>query len=181
MLEHCVYPTTTERSDNVAVVAVNQQERVHGNVQSSETSTLPSKKFRVRDLAYIAGLLDGEGSIFPCKMQSGRYGVFVTIANTHRPVLEWTQELFGGTLIAGYGKNVPKNMKPIWRWKCAAEDVIPFLRIMAPFVRIKQKQLYKAMAIRACIEKGSQTQRIAKMAKQLSTLNWLREDKVHAT
>src|SRR4051794_20740972 len=49
------------------------------------------------DLGYIAGLVDGEGSITIIRRKSNNK-VCVSIVNTHRPVLEWLVETVGGCL-----------------------------------------------------------------------------------
>ena len=55
-------------------------------------------------LAYIAGLLDGEGSLYigryPRKgNRSLGYRAYMTISNTHVPTLQWVKSIMGGKIV----------------------------------------------------------------------------------
>ncbi len=58
------------------------------------------------DLAYIAGLVDGEGCIMITKenrlyteaKHGYRFWLQVKITNTNKAVLEWVKDLFGGSV-----------------------------------------------------------------------------------
>jgi hypothetical protein len=94
--------------------------------------------------AYLAALIDGEGSIMLPQKRSG-CSVRLTIANTFRPVLEWVVDVLGvGAIVTKHHKN-PK-------WKTghtyqinshAAHSVIQQIR---PYLIIKAKQADLAIA-----------------------------------
>lgn len=137
-------------------------------MESSETNTLSlDKKFAVRDLAYTAGLLDGEGCITGYSKGSSHY-ITVFISNSHLPILDWLQNTFGG------GKrhwNGNKKGKRVEKWIVPAKSVTPFLKLMIPFLKIKRPQLYKAMAVRSMIERKAKDERISRAVCQLQAFN----------
>lgn len=65
---------------------------------SRHTSFYPDlSKVSPLDLAYIAGLVDGEGHVTLQVTRSGAY-VRMEIANTHKKTLEWVQGQIGGPI-----------------------------------------------------------------------------------
>ena len=81
------------------------------------------------DIAYIAGLFDGEGSLtykkYKEKKKSGTYDcrrISMEISMTDKNVIELVHE----TLMVGTvrPKKVPKGMKPQWRWRCTFRDCL---------------------------------------------------------
>src|SRR5262245_58589561 len=92
--------------------------------------------------AYLAGLLDGEGTISAARRSrrkrsvGGIYVLTVAIYNVHEPTMRYVHSLLGGSLI----KTHRERYRPLWRWQIqqgAARDV---LRDLLPFLRIKQEQ-----------------------------------------
>lgn len=137
-------------------------------MSSSETQTLRlDKKFAVRDLAYTAGLLDGEGCITGTS-NGTRHSLMVFISSSDMPILDWLQELYGGGF-RNWNSN-PKGRR-VEKWIIPAASVTPFLKLMVPFLKIKRAQLYKAMSIRHMIEVKKADARILRAIKQLQALN----------
>jgi len=136
-------------------------------MESSETNTLQlDKKFAVRILAYTAGLLDGEG----CITGSGHY-VQVFISGSNKEMIAWLKETYGG----GYVNwNCNPRGRRVEKWMVPSKSITPFLKLMIPFLRIKRKQLYKAMSIRSMIERKADKTRIARAIQQLQALNQAR-------
>lgn len=94
----------------------------------------------IADIAYIAGLFDGEG----CITENGK-GFFVAqIGMTDEPVIRWVARL-GGTVRIEAGPN-RGNRKPLYRWRLmAANDVQAFLRAIHPYLRVKQSAAENAI------------------------------------
>ena len=94
------------------------------------------------DIAYIAGLFDGEGHVDYNqrweKRTKGTYKVWrvhCEIAMTDRYVLEWVHEVLElGTVRP---KKVPKGKKPQWRWRCSFREALQFAKLIWPHVQIK--------------------------------------------
>ena len=100
------------------------------------------------DLAYLAGLLDGEGSI--CILKGTRaYGtpkhwLEVSIGNTHLGVLQWVQETFGGRVSHNAERFTKRNHRT-WRWRASASEAAAILRFLLPYLKIKVEQARLAL------------------------------------
>lgn len=101
------------------------------------------------ELAYIAGLIDGEGSIDihfnkPSKSSpNGQYFVRVTIHITNLPVLEWLRTQFGGSIYKR--KESKTNWKQGYDWKLVAGNAIQLLRKIEPYMKIKKAEALVAI------------------------------------
>jgi len=102
-------------------------------------------------LAYVAGLLDGEGSI--C-IGSGRsrsdrvapsYWLQVGITNTDRSLIDWLLATFGGHISDNSHAPSRKNQRPCWAWRIMGLQAVPFLEAIQPYVRVKAPQLCLAL------------------------------------
>lgn len=82
------------------------------------------------DLAYLAGLFDGEGCL---TRANGR--PVIQIGMTDRDVIEYLTSL-GGTMRE---EHPPGNRRPLYRWRLLARrEVIEFLDAVLPYLRVKR-------------------------------------------
>lgn len=97
------------------------------------------------DLAYAAGVLDSDGCVCVAR-QKRRNGlsVYYTIAvnvtmNTDEVPL-WFQSKFGGKLSKTTPSKQPGNERftPIWRWAVYCSNAACFLRLVAPYLKLKK-------------------------------------------
>ena len=106
------------------------------------------------DLAYIAGLFDGEGSLQirrkpeKKKKHKGK-GYRITnamrinmeIAMTDEYIIRWVHEVLGvGTVVRREikGLNVKgKRYKTQWRWRCTFRDTLFVCKLIWPYVQVK--------------------------------------------
>lgn len=98
------------------------------------------------DLAYTAGLLDGEGHIGIHKSKNGfrkgvprelKYSARLMIANTNIDIMHWLQLNFGGSI----AKDVRDgNRKDCYRWQIYGNKMLEFLKLVAPYLKIKSSQ-----------------------------------------
>jgi len=91
------------------------------------------------DLAYIAGLVDGEGHI--CILSANNETSFTTqlgISNTDREILDWIQGIFDGYI---YDKQKIKGRKQGYqiRWNKQVR-IKEILTLLLPYLRIKKIQ-----------------------------------------
>jgi hypothetical protein len=98
----------------------------------------------VEELAWAAGLFDGEGSVglYPANRSRGHHLV-VTVANCHVPTLERFVEWFGGSI---YRTN-PHDSKrrPIYQWQLSGkEKMADFLYQIHPYSVTKRLQIWIA-------------------------------------
>ena len=107
------------------------------------------------DMAYIAGLFDGEGSIHfkrgieKKKKHKGKPGyrysnsmrISMEITMTDYSVLVWVHEVLGvGTLrpkrVKGLRKDGTKYLKQ-WKWRCTFRDAYQVCLLIWPFANVK--------------------------------------------
>jgi len=96
------------------------------------------------ELAYIAGLFDGEGTVtinvYNAKRPTGtvivRY-LQVSLSSTDPSIIEYLKETFG------YGSIFPvkekSNSKPQWRWLTVSWAAVDVLSRLMPYLRIKKE------------------------------------------
>jgi hypothetical protein len=98
-------------------------------------------------LAYMAGLVDGEGTIciFPyygrqAKYPLGyrRYKPVLAVTNTNRLMIEWIVEHFGG--IVRRVRRYRREHKQVYRWECAHTQAVEALVAIRPFLLVKREQ-----------------------------------------
>ncbi len=95
------------------------------------------------DLAYCAGLMDGEGCITLTRDSESNYRLRVKITSTEYSVLTWLQEHFGGSIILS--RKETDNNKESWDWYCKTEDQVVFLFGILPYTIIKRAQIIEAL------------------------------------
>lgn len=100
------------------------------------------------EIGYLAGIMDGEGTIHisrpisrntDCK--SGIYQTYIAVTNTEITLLNWLQERIGG-IIRSIPTDKKSNVirKPIWRWYCPIVRITDFCKLMIPHSVIKRRQ-----------------------------------------
>lgn len=107
---------------------------------------------RVHDLVYFAGLFDGEGSVgiylgtVKARSIHQTYTLKLCITNTHKPVMEWVQLTFGGSLRHyAHPANMPAHWKPQWRWEANCRHAGMVAKAVVQHSIIKKKQLLIAV------------------------------------
>lgn len=108
------------------------------------------------DWAYIAAMMDGEGSFSITKTtikdRKGRpYNAFdckVMVSNTSKVLIEWIENRFGGSSIISVKHiskkaraNGQKSLKPCYRWMAEGyENQVVFILKILPYLVIKLEQ-----------------------------------------
>lgn len=98
--------------------------------------------------AYVAGLVDGEGSIGFTRIRHRHYPrVFIT--STNRELLEAVQSRFGGDITQAVRVNV--KWKAAFHWRISNNAAVRFLEKIYPWLLLKERQaalvfLWAAMA-----------------------------------
>lgn len=104
------------------------------------------RKISKLELAYIAGLFDGEGHVFITKDKRPRYKTAIHIlrtgiTNTHRKTIEWLFSLFPTT----FSKRIRYANHPTWKpcffWEASSKNALYFLEIICPYLKIKKEQV----------------------------------------
>ena len=99
------------------------------------------------DLAYAAGIIDGEGSICVayCKQSSmssvKNYGVAVSVGMVDPEVPLWLKSIFGGNVDTYKGKRL------VYRWKLHARKCADFLEMVSPYMKLKRARSEAAVQL----------------------------------
>tara|TARA_R110002074_G_scaffold170777_1_gene333113 strand:- start:42 stop:455 length:414 start_codon:yes stop_codon:yes gene_type:complete len=100
----------------------------------------------INDAAYLAGLFDGEGSVYFKKTRQKKHQrpgkpthnvmvIRMEISMTDRHVLEWVWETTG---VGAFGsKKVQEGYKPQWRWRASHRDALKVCKWLWPFAQTK--------------------------------------------
>lgn len=88
--------------------------------------------------AYIAGILDGEGSIMLTTLHKNQTpSPVVAIASTDKELLDWLKEKIGGSICIKPPRKETHNVS--WDWKIAHNLALEFLKDILPYMRIQRK------------------------------------------
>ena len=101
------------------------------------------------DLAYMAGLFDGEGSVSYYQRKEKRKGkkkaynfwiIRCEMSMTDEDVMKWFHETLNfGTL--NERKKLRPGRKRIWRWRCKHRDALVFAKLVWPYTQVKLHKL----------------------------------------
>ena len=106
----------------------------------------------VAEVAYMAGLFDGEGHVEYkkrlVKQKKGKNKAYKTwsirceMSMTDKEVMEWFhQTLNFGTLNKREAKKSWTGKKSQWRWRCSYRDALKFAKLMWPYAIVKLHNL----------------------------------------
>ena len=118
------------------------------------------KKYTDIQLAYLAGIVDGEGSIyignFSCNPKNGTpyYQTNMEVTNTDGGLIDWLMENIGGRRTLYTAKQLPKNSRrEVHRWMVSGEDLTNICHQMLPFLVIKKRQCEIMIKMRKTYDK----------------------------
>ena len=128
-------------------------------------------------LAYIAGFLDGDGSIFfqivPRKDYKQKFQIRTSIAfyqkKEYAEILEWIKSIFG----AGYIRHRKTGMSDYT--VVESKEVQKILHLLRPYVKLKKKQIELGLEIIEKIGKKRSNQdflEICKLVDKFRELNY---------
>ena len=116
------------------------------------------------EIGYLAGIMDGEGTIHISKpitrnkdCKSGIYQTYIAVTNTEIILLDWLKERIGGiirSIPTDKGSNIIR--KPIWRWYCPIVRITEFCKLLIPHSVIKRRQFEIMMEIRSTYKQPSE-------------------------
>lgn len=99
------------------------------------------------ELAWAAGLLEGEGTItIGARKRDDTFRLICIIGNTDQQVLQFFHERWGGWLQPAYGLRLGR--KPAWSWTVAGPRAAWFLEEIAPYFRTRRVQVKAALGLR---------------------------------
>ncbi len=126
------------------------------------------KNYSIAQLAYLAGIIDGEGSIyignFSCNPKDGTpyYQTNIEVTNTDKSLIDWLAFNFNGRTCKYSAKQTPKNSRrEVFRWIISGNDLTELCHLLLPFLIIKKRQceimiLMRKTYIRSITTRGKQ-------------------------
>lgn len=114
-----------------------------------------TKNQTIEQIAYLSGIVDGEGCFYFGKVKQGRYGngtqwhCKLSVTNTDKRLTDWLNNLFGGTKEQRYRWTSKKAFnRPIYRWDASGPLLDYICPIILPFLVIKREQCLTMIEIR---------------------------------
>jgi hypothetical protein len=105
------------------------------------------KEYTIAQIAYLAGIIDGEGSIYIGNFSSNpktgtlHYQTNMEVTNTDKGLVDWLIKNFGGRVNIYTAKQTPKNSrKAVYRWIASGELLTHLCHLLLPYVIIKKRQ-----------------------------------------
>ena len=98
-------------------------------------------------LAYLAGIFDGEGSVYIWTRRNRGYrdyGIRLYVVNTNRTLIDWLQATFGGLV---YSRQSAK-WKERHEWLIDRKNADSLMSAMLPYMIIKRPQMEVAIRFR---------------------------------
>lgn len=95
------------------------------------------------DLAYAAGIIDGEGSISICKLHSRHvkskrgydFELVVSFKIKEQAVCDWFKIKFGGDVF--FCSSHRSNHSDMWVWRITRNKALPFLKMLKLYLKVK--------------------------------------------
>ena len=96
--------------------------------------------------AYLAGVVDGEGSICLALKKAGNLSFRLQIANTDLRLMDWLTTYVGGHSYRVERKYASRH-KPCYQWMVSGDEASAILVAILPYLHLKAEQA--GLAIRA--------------------------------
>lgn len=128
--------------------------------------------------AYLAGFIDGDGSICRC----GGSVIALHVANTDKRVLDWIRVRFPVTGAINFHRRRKTHRRDYWTWDVTGRQVAPVLYGVRPFLVLKSGQaeialeLISAIGTENPLSASSRANR-ANLLAHLSQLNFRGDEK----
>lgn len=100
------------------------------------------------DLAYLAGIVDGEGCFHACKLKNkpgdgyknGHYRCVLKVSNTDVRLFKWLQVTFKGTCCAAFKETRDHLFKrDIYEWTVTGHRLLDISKQILPYLIIKKR------------------------------------------
>jgi hypothetical protein len=107
----------------------------------------PAAPLRIADAAYIAGLIDGEGTVTLTRLHRREHRrLVVSISNTDRALLEYVRIALSAGRITSK-RTYSEKHTPSYAWQVTSRQALAVLRAVQPYLRT-----YKALRASLALE-----------------------------
>lgn len=157
------------------VAGLLERRKLMANRYTTKRRTIElAKKMSSHELAYLAGIIDGEGTLtIQHRCPNGRmhFRPYVTISNTSNFLRDWLAA-------RGYNTHLTTNSsgRPYWRLNWSGFGLSEFLPLVAPYLIIKKRHallILEFISIRRSQSKKALP--TARMLEIVSVFKWLNE------
>ncbi len=118
------------------------------------------KEYTISQMAYLAGIVDGEGSIyignFSCNPKTGtlHYQTNMEVTNTDENLIHWLMNNIGGRRTTYTPKQTPKNSRrTVYRWMVSGDELTHLCNLLLPYLIIKKRQCEIMIEMRKTFQK----------------------------
>lgn len=118
------------------------------------------KEYTITQIAYLAGIIDGEGSIyignFSCNPKNGTpyYQTNMEVTNTDEALIDWLVNTIGGRKSKYTSKQTPINSRrDVYRWIVSGKDLTRLCHLLLPYLIIKKRQCEIMIKMRKTYER----------------------------
>jgi hypothetical protein len=114
------------------------KQRVH-ELKDLSVSVAPKERTQAKreKLAYLAGILEGEGCFTIIRGEGNSFASVVSIMMCHRSILDEVVSMFGGTII----ERKQANGRTILMWRVKGQAAADLCRSIAPYVAFRHEEL----------------------------------------
>lgn len=115
--------------------------------------TIFSTSHTSEQIAYLAGIIDGEGCFYIGRVKQGKYGcgyqfhTCIKIDNTCRDLIEYLNNIFGGRREYAWHKKAP-NHNAVYVWTAQGPILDYLCPLVLPYLVVKRQQCELMMQIR---------------------------------
>jgi hypothetical protein len=93
-----------------------------------------------KDIAYVAGIIDGEGSICLTSRNKNKLpSPCVSVSSTDPELLFWIKSKFGGKILGRTSRET--HHKQAYVWTIFNRKALSFLRLIRPYLVIERRKL----------------------------------------
>lgn len=128
-------------------------------------------KLTEAEIAYFAGVFDGEGCINFTNSQHDTTFLRIIVSNTNYDIVKYFQQTFGGSVYKN--KRMSIRWKDSYFWCLARKAAIDFITKTGPWLRIKEQQAHVVYAFDA-VKKLHKENKITKK-EYLDLIEFLKE------
>ncbi len=114
------------------------------------------KNYAIEHLAYLAGIIDGEGCIYignhSANKETGAkyFQTIMKVSSTDICLIDWLMLTFGGLRGEYTPSQMAKNCRSqVYFWQCSGARLTHLCQLILPFAIIKKKELEIMLKMRA--------------------------------
>ena len=104
-----------------------------------------NKGMKQVELAYLAGIIDGEGCISFARRLKKYITPTLQVTNTNRDLIDWLHVCLGGNVYRR--KDDRPTRKESWLWSVAGQKALLIIRDIRPYLLVKRKQADIVLAL----------------------------------